>query len=266
MQSSEKLCLKWNDFQENLNSAFGELRKDEDFADVTLVCEDGPQIQVHKVILSSASPFFKELLKRNKHPHPLIYMRGVKKEDLVAMVDFLYYGETNVNQERLDVFLGLAEELRLKGLSGSAAESSTEEFRNKTSAASERNIEERKYHIKTTPNTANPLNLYNSNAETESSSAALVSVKAHQFDEQIKSMMIRTEKEMTYASRSIKVFACNVCGKEGSQGNIITHIEANHIAGNVSHSCDICGKISRSRDGLRQHKAKEHYKQTFLQD
>ena len=114
MQSSEKLCLKWNDFQENLNSAFGELRKDEDFADVTLVCEDGPQIQVHKVILSSASPFFKELLKRNKHPHPLICMRGVKKEDLVAMVDFLYYGETNVNQERLDVFLGLAEELRKK--------------------------------------------------------------------------------------------------------------------------------------------------------
>ena len=39
-----------------------------------------------------------EILKRNKHPHPMIYMRGIKSDNLVAMVDFLYFGETNVNQ------------------------------------------------------------------------------------------------------------------------------------------------------------------------
>ena len=39
MQNSEKLCLKWNDFQENLNSAFGVLRNDKEFSDVTLACE-----------------------------------------------------------------------------------------------------------------------------------------------------------------------------------------------------------------------------------
>ena len=57
MQSSEKFCLKWNDFQENLNSAFGGLRDDKDLADVTLVCEDGTQIDTHKVILAISSPF-----------------------------------------------------------------------------------------------------------------------------------------------------------------------------------------------------------------
>ena len=91
MRSSEKLCLKWNDFQENLNSALGDLRNDQDFADVTLACEDGTHIQVHKVVLASSSPFFKEMLKRNKHPHPLIYMRELKARDLLAMVDFLYF-------------------------------------------------------------------------------------------------------------------------------------------------------------------------------
>ena len=116
MQSSEKLCLKWNDFQENLNSAFGGLRNDRDLVDVNLVCEDGTQIEAHKVILASSSPFFKEILKKNKHPHPMIYMRGLKSDDLVAIVDFLYFGEAKVNQESLDVFLGLAEELKLKGL------------------------------------------------------------------------------------------------------------------------------------------------------
>ena len=34
------------------------------------------------------------------------------------MVDFLYFGEANVNQERLNEFLALAEEFRLKGLTG----------------------------------------------------------------------------------------------------------------------------------------------------
>ena len=115
---SEKLCLKWNDFQENINSAFGNLRKDNDFSDVTLACEDGHQIEAHKVILAVSSPLFENLLKRNKHSHPLIYMRGMKSEDLNAIVDFLYYGEANVFQDNLDSFLGIAEELKLKGLTG----------------------------------------------------------------------------------------------------------------------------------------------------
>ena len=36
----------------------------------------------------------------------------------MALVDFLYHGEANVCQEDLDSFLALAEELRLKGLTG----------------------------------------------------------------------------------------------------------------------------------------------------
>ena len=53
---SFNLCLKWNDFQENLNSAFGGFRNDEKFSDVTLACEDGAQIETHKVILAASSP------------------------------------------------------------------------------------------------------------------------------------------------------------------------------------------------------------------
>ena len=48
---SEKLCLQWNDFQENIKSAFGNLREDKDFKDVTLVCVDGQQLEAHKVVL-----------------------------------------------------------------------------------------------------------------------------------------------------------------------------------------------------------------------
>ena len=114
--SGEKLCLQWNDFQNNVISAFGDLRDDNDFTDVTLACEDGQQVEAHKVVLMASSPFFLNLLKKKKHPHPLVFMRGVKFEDLVSMVDFLYNGEANVYQDNLDSFLAMAEELKLKGL------------------------------------------------------------------------------------------------------------------------------------------------------
>ena len=38
------------------------------------------------------------ILIRNKHVHPLLYMRGVKSKDLMAILYYLYFGETNVYQ------------------------------------------------------------------------------------------------------------------------------------------------------------------------
>ena len=55
---SEKLCLQWNDYQENVKNAFASLRGVTDFVDVTLACEDGNHIEAHKVILAASSPFF----------------------------------------------------------------------------------------------------------------------------------------------------------------------------------------------------------------
>ena len=120
MDSSEKLCLQWNEFKENITFLFKELRNDKDFTDVTLACEDGQHVAAHRTVLASSSPFFMELLKKHKHPHPLIYMRGIKSKDLVTIMDFLYFGQANVLQDNLDSFLALAEELNLKGLSGSS--------------------------------------------------------------------------------------------------------------------------------------------------
>ena len=125
---SEKLCLQWNDFQDNMKSAFQNLREDNNFSDVTLACEDGQEVEAHKVILAASSPFFQKLLGRNKHPHPLIYMRGVKSDDLFAIVDFLYRGEAEVYQENLDTFLAIAEELQLKGLMGKTDRSVDENY------------------------------------------------------------------------------------------------------------------------------------------
>jgi len=115
MVSTEKFCLRWNDFESNISGAFRELREDKDFFDVTLACDD-EQLQAHKVILSACSPFFRTILRRNKHEHPLLYLKGVKYVDLVSVLNFMYHGEVNVAQEELNSFLAVAEDLKVKGL------------------------------------------------------------------------------------------------------------------------------------------------------
>ena len=77
------------------------MREDDDFADVTLACEDGKQFKAHKVILATSSPSLQNILRKNSHAHPLMYMRGMKSEDLVAIMDFLYCGEAKIYQENL---------------------------------------------------------------------------------------------------------------------------------------------------------------------
>ena len=102
--SSEKFCLKWNDFHQSIVSSYQDLRQNAYFSDVTLVCEEEQQIEAHRVILTACSPFFSTVLKRNKSSHPIIYMRGIKAKDLIALVDFIYLGEASIFQDDLDVF------------------------------------------------------------------------------------------------------------------------------------------------------------------
>ena len=83
--------------------------------DVTLVCEN-EQINAHKVIISSCSPFFRNILTRNPHKNPLLYLKGVHFADMKSVLDFMYHGEVSVSQENLNNFLSVAEDLQVKGL------------------------------------------------------------------------------------------------------------------------------------------------------
>jgi len=121
--SSEKFCLRWNDFEKNISSAFSELRDDQDFFDVTIACDD-EQLQAHKIILSACSPLFRNILRRNKHQHPLLYLKGVKYTDFQSVLNFMYHGEANIAQEQLNSFLAVAEDLKIKGLTQNKAEAS----------------------------------------------------------------------------------------------------------------------------------------------
>jgi len=89
------------------------------FADVTLVTDDGIQLTAHKVILSSRSSFFRNILLNNPHPHPLLFMRGTRKSQLMSLLQFMYFGEAKIPQDHIDEFVQVCQDLMVKGIQSS---------------------------------------------------------------------------------------------------------------------------------------------------
>ena len=87
MTSTDKFCLKWSEYDRNMINAIREnwTGGERNFSDMTLVCDDG-EFAAHRFILSSSSAFFRSLLLRHTHPHPLLYIRGVSRENLMNVL------------------------------------------------------------------------------------------------------------------------------------------------------------------------------------
>ena len=254
---SEKLCLQWNDFQNNVKSAFGSLRKSHDFVDVTLASEDGQQIQAHRVILAASSPFFQTILQKNKHTHPLIYMRGVRSDTLTALVDFLYYGEANVYQEDLDTFLAIAEELQLKILQGSTDQ-------NVFNEAKEDVLHYQSKETNWTNQSSSESRPASINKSSKSDRNALVSQTIElmygdlqELDQTVNSMKETSQNMIETGNRKTTAKICKKCGKEGHHTNFKRHIELYHLEG-VSIPCKSCEKTFRSRATLQNHVSTLH--------
>ena len=77
------------------------------------------------MILAASSPFFKKVLKKVSHNHPLIYLKGVKFASLEAVLSFVYCGEVSLAEADLEDFLTVAQELEVTGLIPNEADSNS---------------------------------------------------------------------------------------------------------------------------------------------
>jgi len=116
MGITQKYSLKWNDFTVNVASTFRDLHARQDFVDVTLACADGSTLEAHKVVLSSVSSYFRDILKQTPCKHPIIILKDTPRDEASAMLEFAYTGEVNVAQELLPALLHTARAFRIKGL------------------------------------------------------------------------------------------------------------------------------------------------------
>ena len=232
------------------------------------MCNDGKQVEAHKVVLASTSPFFMELFKRNKHPHPLLYMKGVKGDDLMAMVEFLYSGEANVDQRNLDTFLALANDLRLKGLNGTSDEGGGKSDKVPPSPEVYETVRETSSLMQMVPFTdmVDQATINNRNQpkvnKKERALALNNSSNDEDLDNQIRSMMRKSENDAAAHGKGNakgKARICKVCGKEGDMTTIQRHIEANHVTGLVLE-CNICGSTANTRHAMEKHMNRKHNK------
>ena len=268
---SENFCLKWNDFVENVTSSFAQLHNDKDFSDVTLACGDGSQIKAHRIILASGSLLFKALFEQNLMEKSVIFMRGVKSDQLASIVDFLYKGEISIHQDNLDQFLALAEDLQLKGLTQTADQVVEPKEIKRAGFKTHKQGEPSSVHKSQNVWRKNPQML---NKEDENIHLDF------QQDLQLGGILSVIQDFQTSKTKSGVTFQdgfdaleleigklmeklegnrwkCISCGKVDQKINIKKHIEGHHIE-REDHYCNFCGKLFRSRNALQKHVSINH--------
>ena len=225
--ASEKFCLKWNDFQICASQAFHSFRTEKDFFDVTLVSEDQIQFESHKVVLSASSNFFKNILRKHSHNHPLLYLHGVQSESLQLILNYIYQGEVQIYQEQLDQFLAVASDLQIMGLQ----QSIINENKNKNHEFNESKSDLKNYLIEDTEN------VEISGSKNERKIDSLIDNKTGD-DTSMTELM---EKISQMMDKIDGIYTCKVCHKQAKvKTDLGRHVEQ-HIEG-ISLSCEYCSK------------------------
>ena len=185
----------------------------------------------------------------------------MKSEDLLAVVDFIYYGEANVFQDNLENFMNIAEELKLKGLQREAHFDKGSVLDNPENV--QQNYIKRRKHFKIKPEQQSKVesatSLDKCFVKEEDLSKRTVAISNQSLSGNFQDLDYQIKSIMTLGKMNGKKtnYSCNVCGKEGVYGHIKNHIEVNHIEG-VSIPCNLCDKQFRSRPALKKHNLDHH--------
>jgi len=261
--NQEKCILNWTDFEPSTSKTFKDLITDQDFTDVTLSCDDEKIIKAHKVILSASSPVMKRILKYNPHQSPLIYLKGVKFDDLQNMVRFIYLGETEVNQADLERFMSLTQEFEVNGLfvepKARMLPDSTENeidklptvismpqgdelFQESMETVDTKKHKKERKHKKSKKRKSEV-------KEEDGNGDSFVSNESDDAEFSLEALAIKPEGKF-------KCDSCDVVCQ--STPNLNRHTKAKHEG--VRHACDQCGYLATQVSSLKRHKISQHFK------
>jgi len=243
--------LLWKEFASNTRETFHQLWKESAFTDVTLATEDGQQVAAHRLILSSCSQLFKDILAPGTEARMVVYLKDIRTKDLQNVLKFMYTGECEVAEEDLDDFLTTGRDLKLKGLLDPMVINDDKAF-NKLNFKTENTKPQDALEHNTVPSEQS-MKITNNQVE-EVSNQSLFTTSVNPKKTTVNSESYVASFNWTYMDGK---YMCNQCTyKAPNQGKVAIHIQAKHEG--VRYSCDKCDYKSTHQNHMTMHKRRKH--------
>ena len=114
----ENLNLQWGYFHQHVLDSRKEIFNLKHFTDVTLISKDKKHIPAHKSIIGPASALLNKVLlaQNTENPTTKIFLKDIMEEELSALLQFIYLGETVIQETRLNEFRTATQVLQIVGL------------------------------------------------------------------------------------------------------------------------------------------------------
>ena len=250
--------FSWETFRDELFVSRKELLEEKLFSDVTLVSDDLLPFEAHRSVLSSASPILKKLLLMNASTKPVLYMKGLKYQQLVSLLNFIYIGETVIGQDSVEEFIRIGKDFNIRSLINESviSKDTVEEFNkdNKVNSHVEDLTQEEDLEMF--------INSFGSTIEATEKDENGKFNKSNQ--DEIKtcnktSLYKKTQEKKMKEPAKQKRFKCYSCAKTfPSIINAERHMKAEH--GSVIYICDEagCKKSFKYQESLFTHNKTYH--------
>ena len=124
--------LKWDLFPRHVQHMVEEMYSTDYLADVTLICEDQRSLRAHKVILGASSPVFRNINENFQEKESVIYLKGIKYEQMESVLRFMYLGEVKISEDSMNGLLNVAKEFQIKGLLREEVKGGAQEIKKET--------------------------------------------------------------------------------------------------------------------------------------
>jgi len=214
---------------------------------VTIVSDDMFDYKVHKCVLSACSPLIMAILLQNRHEHPLIYLSGVRNQELQYILQFLYFGKVNVNLDHMENLLQILEELEINGFKVST---------NGTQNIKKELVMRNDIRLKRKSSRRSGTRQEMRNTIIEKLDLDVVSMhKCEQCDASFKHPAdLRRHKESVHEGVR---FNCDQCNQTfANRGGVIKHRQNVHEG--IRYECYLCDYKAAQRANLKQHNKKIH--------
>ena len=261
--NQETCNFNWHTYSDHLQDMLHNMRKSENLTDVTLVCDDQKQINAYKVVISACSTVFKTIIDSLPLNSSVIYLRGIKSQEMESILEFMYLGVASFSQERMNEFLTVARDLEIKEISKNVKFNYREEFYDEQDITEALNEQEEASEPDTIVSDQSNSNMnQNDNASSIKSRTTNHNIQdtttnfccsycTNQFSSQ-KSLSSHIQSK----HKGVK-YACSQCDQEFAyKGSLTIHIKSKHEG--VKYSCNQCDHQFARQDILTLHIKTKH--------